>query len=1061
MAEAWLDEDDEDLRDPRDSAGNRRHRRSNLNQASERPERNKPEHRFPGQGPLSSIRAAIKRTSRTTTQSEQQRERRRPEITIVSAEPIGPATWFHGGPPGGLGFPPPPPPQWRPSETHPPEPPPSYDQVIKEISQVQVTTTNGNVEPRRTTTCATQTDFQVEDQNVPGNNVIDQPVFCDQEPLAAQRLPENSRQSLSFLTNNLRDSASQIAVCNSTDSNIRQSGNLNVIRQPVPRPRTKSNLRPLVNNNISIFQENYKDLVQSTPEGDLPSTQPCSGFEDNFLVEILETKNMSHERSQNSIVSRIKAFESEAEGSEPPRKPEIAPRSFNARSSVSVRPIPAPKPLSSRGFGELDPAKDNIPKVTPREGLVPPRLQDTGGATKPELPKKPKPILLKSSSTDFPDAVATSMSGNNSKDAERKVPIPAPRPMLPKKPLHNDKPTLLTAVPRPVVGAPKLSVSSQAKAFSSTEMPAAREPAPAMQSKPVGELDLISFDDDVLSPVLLPSPDFTNDSKANADPFQLFDTEGLEKDQPAAPAILRKPTVIRITGKLGQNSEELQIPPPLPSEKPVGSLYNKSTARARPTARKEWEPSECTEDAWSKPVLPARPLGIKVMETPNPPQKGPPGRPPPPKVTKTASQRDAFHRSSSDVGISAKQNMSGISRSKSQVLKRQQPELPPRPKPGHPLYNKYTLLLPHGIAEKDVVPNKPGELSCKRGEVLVLLEPADSNSIVCQKGAATGEVKVSNLKIITPLSEGLDNKQKDFNHVNRVEDNHAPHALVLHDFIGEQADDLSLSSGEIVYLLEKIDSEWYRGKSKGSTGIFPANHVRVLVDMPEKTHLKKNSVASSIKGPRCKARFEFIGDQKDELSFSEGDVISLKEYISEEWARGELRGQTGVFPINFVEIIEDLPAFGSNKSASDTVDLQKTKLSGPATQPMSGEWCEALYDFAAEADEDLPFKKGDKILITERLDSEWYKGRLNGKEGILPAAFVQISSGLKPWQTQGGKAGTGKARALYDFNGENEDELSFKAGDIISALESIDKEWMSGELNGRSGIFPKNFVQRC
>lgn len=80
------------------------------------------------------------------------------------------------------------------------------------------------------------------------------------------------------------------------------------------------------------------------------------------------------------------------------------------------------------------------------------------------------------------------------------------------------------------------------------------------------------------------------------------------------------------------------------------------------------------------------------MDTPQPPpQKGPPGRPPPPKISKNASNRDAFPRSSSDVGISAKHNASGLNRSKSQVLKRQQPDLPPRPKPGHPLYNKYTV----------------------------------------------------------------------------------------------------------------------------------------------------------------------------------------------------------------------------------------------------------------------------------------------------------------------------------------------------------------------------------
>ncbi|KAE8630196.1 hypothetical protein XENTR_v10000729 [Xenopus tropicalis] len=1050
MAEAWLEEEEEELRELRDSAGNRRHRRSNLNQAAERPERNKPEHRFPGQGPLSSIRAVIKRTSRTTTQSEQQRERRRPEITIVAAEPIGPGSWFHGGPPAGLGFPPPPPPQWRPSESHPAEPP-SYEQVIKEINQVQVTTSNCNAEPRRTTTCATQTDFQVdEDQNVPVSNVIDQPVFCNQEPLTAQKAPEISRQSLTFLTSNVNSSTQQVAVCNSTETTVRQD-DPNAFRPPVPRPRTKSNLRPVGNNFLSIYQDNSEQFVPSTLEGEL-SFHPCSSFDDSFF----EANNMSHERSQNSIVSRIKAFESQTEASEQPRRPEIVPRTFNNRGSGAVKPTPAPKPVSNKTSGEWELSNDNKPKVTPREGLVPPKLPDAGSTVKPELPKKPKPGVAKSSSSEFPDSgLGASLSlNNNIHDAERKVPIPAPRPMLPKKSSQSELPALPTAVPRPHVAAPKPFVATQAKAFSTSELPAVRIPPPVAQNKSVGELDLISFDDDALSPVLLPSTEATNGTKATADPFQSYSTDDAEKEQPVPPALQRKPTVIRISGKLGKSSEELQVPPPLPAEKPVGSLYNKSSMRPRPVGRKDWESTESIEETWTKPVLPTRPVGIKVMETPSQPQKGPPGRPPPPKVSRN-STRDGFPRSASDVGFNAKHNTSGISRSKSHVIKRQQPDLPPRPKPGHPLYNKYTLPLPHGIADKDVVSSKPGELSCKRGEVLVLLEQTDNNSIQCHKGSATGEVKISNMTIITPLDDDVETR----NNVSSGDDSHVPHAIILHDFRGEQASDLSLNSGETVYLLEKIDSEWYRGKSKGGTGLFPANHIRVIVDVPSKGLQKKPSIPSSIKGARCVARFEFIGDQKDELSFSEGDIIALKEYINDEWAKGELKGQTGAFPINFVEIIEDLPAGGLSKMMADAAHSQK-KSGASAQQPqVSGEWAEALYDFHGEAEEDLPFKKGDKIQVIERLDTEWYKGRLNGRDGILPSAFVQVSSGTKPWQTQEGKAG--KARALYDFCGENEDELSFKAGDIISGLESIDHEWMSGELYGKSGIFPKNFVQQC
>ncbi|KFV61497.1 hypothetical protein N307_03791, partial [Dryobates pubescens] len=144
----------------------------------DRSERNKPDCRSSGQGPLSSIRAAIKRSSRTSSHSEQQRDRRRPEITIVAAQPLRPSSWFPGASPvtpHGLGFPSASThAQWRRNERIPAELPPSYEQVIKEINQVQVNTTNNNnaAAPRHTTTSATQTDFPQElISHLPGSNV--------------------------------------------------------------------------------------------------------------------------------------------------------------------------------------------------------------------------------------------------------------------------------------------------------------------------------------------------------------------------------------------------------------------------------------------------------------------------------------------------------------------------------------------------------------------------------------------------------------------------------------------------------------------------------------------------------------------------------------------------------------------------------------------------------------------------------------------------------------------------------------------------------------------------
>ncbi|RCH99504.1 hypothetical protein CU098_011192, partial [Rhizopus stolonifer] len=56
-----------------------------------------------------------------------------------------------------------------------------------------------------------------------------------------------------------------------------------------------------------------------------------------------------------------------------------------------------------------------------------------------------------------------------------------------------------------------------------------------------------------------------------------------------------------------------------------------------------------------------------------------------------------------------------------------------------------------------------------------------------------------------------------------------------------------------------------------------------------------------------------------------------------------------------------------------------------------------------------------------------------------------------------------RARALYDFVGQEAGDLSFKAGDIIQVTESTQSQhdWWSGNLNGKSGAFPANYVELC
>ncbi|XP_007439829.1 hematopoietic lineage cell-specific protein isoform X3 [Python bivittatus] len=51
------------------------------------------------------------------------------------------------------------------------------------------------------------------------------------------------------------------------------------------------------------------------------------------------------------------------------------------------------------------------------------------------------------------------------------------------------------------------------------------------------------------------------------------------------------------------------------------------------------------------------------------------------------------------------------------------------------------------------------------------------------------------------------------------------------------------------------------------------------------------------------------------------------------------------------------------------------------------------------------------------------------------------------------------AMALYDYQGEGDDEISFDPGDTITSIERVDEGWWRGCCHGRVGLFPANYVQ--
>ena len=128
------------------------------------------------------------------------------------------------------------------------------------------------------------------------------------------------------------------------------------------------------------------------------------------------------------------------------------------------------------------------------------------------------------------------------------------------------------------------------------------------------------------------------------------------------------------------------------------------------------------------------------------------------------------------------------------------------------------------------------------------------------------------------------------------------------------------------------------------------------------------------------------------------------------------RGCEGLFPVNYIEIKVPLsfttskqergPSIVAPKAAATVVpSVREEKVE----QPPEERRCRALYDFNAEALEDLPLtvsllnhlglnscltsfmlQEGEIITVTGQVNDEWLLGRKkNGTQGQFPAAFVE------------------------------------------------------------------------
>jgi hypothetical protein len=131
------------------------------------------------------------------------------------------------------------------------------------------------------------------------------------------------------------------------------------------------------------------------------------------------------------------------------------------------------------------------------------------------------------------------------------------------------------------------------------------------------------------------------------------------------------------------------------------------------------------------------------------------------------------------------------------------------------------------------------------------------------------------------------------------------------------------------------------------------------------------------------------------------------------------------------------------------------KIKSTAVRNVTNVEVTALYDYKAQDDTELSYKKDDTIIITGQDSNGWWYGYLK-KDPTKSCGFVASNYVQQKPQTY--------CKAIYDYEADGEGELTINQNDLLLIIEhDQDKEgWTLVKKLGNSdsiGWVPSDFIQ--
>ncbi|KAJ7984657.1 hypothetical protein DPEC_G00357030 [Dallia pectoralis] len=344
----------------------------------------------------------------------------------------------------------------------------------------------------------------------------------------------------------------------------------------------------------------------------------------------------------------------------------------------------------------------------------------------------------------------------------------------------------------------------------------------------------------------------------------------------------------------------------------------------------------------------------------------------------------------------------------------------------------------------EFLPSVSEELPLFTGDVVEVLHVVDEFWLFGNKDGVTGQFPTTFVEAVTiPCTKPEDKLY-----------------VCINDFSTIEPGNLPLQRGDVVAAEVGADpgTAWLRARNAwGARGLFPLSCVKELHLSGRSRQLSERCAqAQASELPpyalgQARALMALHAQLHEELDFREGDLITIVGVPESGWFEGELRGQRGVFPEGFVEILGQLRS--TRDTHADSVSHQTELLTH---EP---------YSIRERIEEEEEQEEDEKEVEEkeEEKECEVFSVEVGGEvgvEGEEEGGVYEEEGGVYEeeggvYEEEGGVYGV----ALYDFRAMEPGELDFDAGDRIRVVNTLEDGWLEGELRGRSGAFPCRFVK--